>query len=92
MSWEVVGGPIDHAEPGVDARGWLWELRRGDEVRRLFVEVSGTALAVSRGLSSDTELAIATRGGSEVDKVVRTDDPPRRILCSTSGCKPVAAE
>lgn len=92
MTWDVVGGPIDHVEPGVDARGWVWVLMRGAEVRRVFVEVSGTALAASRGLAAATEHAIATRGGSEVDKVARTDDPPDRIRCSTTGCGPVMAE
>ena len=92
MTWDVSSGPVDHAEPGVDARGWLWELRRGADMRRIFVEVSGTAFAVSRGLAADTERAIATRGGSEVDKAARTEDPPRRIRCSTLGCDPVAPE
>jgi hypothetical protein len=89
MAWHVIGGPTDHAEPGVDGRGWLWELRRGDDVRRVFIEVSGTAFAVSRDLAADTELAISTRGGSEIDKVTSLDEPPRRIRCSTAGCWPL---
>jgi hypothetical protein len=89
MAWEVVGGPIDHAEAGVDARGWLWELRRGDEVRRIFVQVSGTALASAlESIASDTASAIATQGGSEVDKASRLEDPPRVVSCSTLGCTP----
>lgn len=86
MTWVVVGGPLDHAEPGVDGRGWIWEIQRGDEVRRVFVQVSGTALAVRSGLAADTEAAIATRGGSEIDKVARLDDPPRVVSCTTLGC------
>jgi hypothetical protein len=88
MAWNVVGGPLDHAEPGVDGHGWIWELQRGEEVRRVFVQVSGTAFAVSRGLAHDVEAAIATRGGSEVDKAARLDDPPRMISCTTAGCAP----
>jgi hypothetical protein len=52
----------------------------------VFVQVSGTALAVSRGLAADTEQAIATRGGSEVDKATRMESPPRVINCTTVGC------
>lgn len=88
MVWRVVGGPLDHAEPGVDGRGWIWELQKEDQVRRVFVQVSGTAFAVSRGLAPDTEAAIATRGGSEIDKAARLDDPPRMISCTTIGCTP----
>jgi hypothetical protein len=86
VPWNVVGGPLDHAQPGVDGRGWIWELQRGDEVRRVFVQISGTAFAVSRGLAADTQAAIATRGGSEVDKAARLDEPPRIISCTTYGC------
>jgi hypothetical protein len=86
--WIVIAGPTDHAEPGVDGRGWVWDLQRDDEVRRVFVQVSGTAFAVTRRLAAETEAAIATRGGSEVDKVARLDDPPRVINCSTMGCTP----
>ncbi len=91
MTWAVVGGPIDHAEPGVDGRGWIWELQRGDETRRVFVQVSGTAFAVTRGLASDTGAAIATRGGSEVDKAAHLEEPPRVISCTTVGCAPQQA-
>jgi hypothetical protein len=81
-----VAGPIEHAEPGVDGHGWLWELRRGDDVRRVFVQVSGTAFALATGLAAETDAAIATRGGSEVDKVAHLEDPPRVISCTTAGC------
>jgi hypothetical protein len=86
VEWEVVGGPIDHAEPGVDGSGWVWVLRRGEEVRHVFVQISGPALAVSRGLAADTEQAIATRGGSEIDKAARMESLPRLINCTTVGC------
>jgi len=86
VTWTIVGGPVDHAEPGVDGRGWLWEIKRGDDVRRVFVQVSGTAFAVSQGLAPETELAIATRGGSELDKILEEDEPPRLVSCTTAGC------
>jgi hypothetical protein len=89
VPWAIAGGPLDHAEPGYDGRGWLWELRRGEEYRRVFVQISGTALAVSSGLASETRLAIATRGASEVEKVLAADEPPRMVSCTTAGCAAV---
>jgi hypothetical protein len=92
MVWRITAGPIDHAEPGYDGRGWLWELSRDDEHRRVFVQVSGTALAVSSGLATETEVAITTSGASEVEKLLDTDDPPRMVVCTTEGCDPVEPE
>jgi hypothetical protein len=87
VTWVVVGGPIGHAEPGVDGRGWLWEIKRCDDYRRVFVEVSGTALAAGGGIAEDTVRAIATEGGSVVDALLDQDDPPRVVKCSTHGCR-----
>jgi len=88
MKWMITGGPIDHAEPGVDGRGWIWEFRRAGEFRRIFVEISGTALASKSGLAEETAEAISTRGGSVVDRWLDVPDPPRVIKCSTAGCRP----
>ena len=87
MIWMVAGGPTDYAEPGVDGRGWIWEISRGEDYRRVFVEVSGTALASSEGLADETAEAIATRGGSVVDRLLSMEDPPRVMKCSTLGCR-----
>jgi hypothetical protein len=90
VGWEIAGGPFDHAEPGYDGRGWLWDLRRGEVIQRVFVQVSGTALAVAEGtLSEDTRLAIETRGASEIEKITALNDPPRMIDCTTMGCAAV---
>jgi hypothetical protein len=86
VPWTVSAGPVDYADPGVDGHGWLWELQRNDESHRVFVQVSGTAFAVSQGLASDTELAIATLGGSEIEKILEYDELPRLINCTTQGC------
>jgi hypothetical protein len=96
MSWEISGSLGPHAEPGVDGRGWLWELRGADEanreVRRVFVQISGSALKATRGNASDTQRAIETEGLSEVERVARLDDPPRIVECSSYGCRDVAAD
>ena len=89
MPWRITAGPIDHSEPGVDGWGWLWEIARDDEYRRVFVEVSGTAFAVSTGLADDTRDAIATKGGSVIDGLLQLDAPPRLVKCSTAGCRAV---
>ena len=94
-SWEIAGQVGPHAGAiGVDAHGWLWEIRRGREgsvgdVRRVLVEVTGSAWAVDRAtLPDDTAAAIDSEGESEVEKVLELDDPPQIILCGTAGCWP----
>jgi len=92
VPWEIVGQVGPHARSGVDAHGWLWEIRRGPEgpagdVRRVLVEVTRSAWAVDRvTLPDDTAAAIDSEGESEVEKVLERDDPPQIILCGTAGC------
>ena len=96
MAWEIDTQVGPHARSGVDGHGWLWEIRRGDhwpagDVRRVPVEVSGTAWAVDRStLPRDTLEALESEGASEVRKVLELDDPPRVIQCGTGGCLPAA--
>ncbi|GEM_PF-2553064 len=93
MPWQIAGQVGTHAEPGTDASGWVWELQRGEgdtsEVRRVFVEVSGPALASSNLPSTRTMEAIKSEGRSEVERVAALDDPPRVIKCSTDGVRDV---
>lgn len=94
MPWEIAGQVGPHARSGVDAHGWLWEIRRGPEWayrrdRRVLVEVTGSAWAVDRGILPDnTAAAIDSEGESEVEKVLELDDPPQIVLCGTAGCWP----
>jgi hypothetical protein len=95
MSWELSGQVGPHSRAGYDGSGWLWEIRRreGDwpqaDVRRVFVEVSGTAHGVDpEHLPRDTRDAIESEGRSEVEKFLAADDPPRVIQCATDGCRP----
>lgn len=96
MAWEIAGqlGPL--SEPGVDGSGWLWELHRGEgqgfEARRVFVEISGSALASSNMPSTATVAAIESEGRTEVERVAQMDDPPRVIKCSTHGIRDVFPE
>ena len=88
MPWTIDGQGEQHARAGVDAQGWLWELRRGDDARQVLVEISRTALGVEeQALPSDTAAAIKTEGRSQLVDVVELDEPPRVIVCSTDGCR-----
>ena len=90
--WEIVGKLGPHARSGYDASGWLWEIERGDEAKRVLVEVTGTAHATAKEwLPRETAEAIETEGESEVSKILALDDPPRVISCGTMGCRHVLA-
>jgi hypothetical protein len=88
MPWTITGQVEPHARPGVDAEGWLWELRRGDDARRVLLEISRRALAADeQALPRDTATAIRTEGRSQLEDMVELDEPPRVIVCSTDGCR-----
>ena len=93
MAWEIAGQIGPHSDPGVDGSGWLWELHRGDEpnveARRVFVEISRTALASANMPSQQTAAAIASEGRTEVERVAQIDDPPRVVKCDTHGVRDV---
>ncbi len=93
MTWEIGANLGRESRSNYDGHGWLWEIRRGAEwpqgdVRRVLVEISGTAWTVEReALPADTLEAMRTEGESEVAKVLDLDDPPRVIQCGTGGCR-----
>ncbi len=91
--WTTNGNLGPHARSGVDASGWLWEIVRDGEKRRVLVEVSGSALASSEAsLPGETAAAIRTEGHSEVVKALRLDEPPQVIVCGTMGCRHIGAD
>ena len=76
-----------HVSTGSDARGWLWEITRGDQVARIVIEISGTAWSSDPlSLHEDTRRALQTDGRTELLKVLEDDDPPRVIRCGSNGC------
>jgi hypothetical protein len=88
--WQIAGNLGVYARSGFDASGWLWEIEKDGESRRVLVEITGTALAVApETLPEDTRDAISSEGASEVTKVLDADDPPRVIACGTGGCRHV---
>jgi hypothetical protein len=87
MAWKIGGLVEPHRRSGVDASGWLWEIRDNGNARRVLVEVTGTAHAVNETtLPNDTLEALRTEGRSEVEKVLGLSDPPKVVLCGTAGC------
>jgi hypothetical protein len=91
--WSINGNLGPHTRPGVDASGWLWEIERNGEARRVLVEVTGSARASRESsLPGETAAAIRTEGHSEIVKVLPMDEPPRVIACGTMGCRHVAAD
>jgi len=93
VSWEIAEQIGPHSDPNIDGSGWVWELQRGEgkhsEARRVFVEISRTAL-VSTGMSSTvTAAAIESEGRTEVERVAQLENPPRKIKCNTHGVRDV---
>jgi hypothetical protein len=83
MAWTISGQISPHARPGADANGWLWELVRDGEARRVLVEVAGTVWSMhERGgpLPRDVREAIASEGRSEVERVASMVDPTAHHL------------
>ena len=93
MSWEVSTSLGRHARAGADARGWLWEITRGDQVAHVLIEISGTAWSSDPlRLPEDTRQALETDGRTELLKVLGQDDPPRVIRCGSTGCTYLSTE
>jgi hypothetical protein len=87
MNWEIRANLGQHAGPGVDGSGWLWEIGRGSQVARVMIEISKTAWSTDPlHLHDDTRRALETDGRTELLKVLGHDDPPRIIRCGTTGC------
>ena len=87
MSWEISANLGRHERPGVDVRGWLWSITRGDLAVQVVIEISGTALSSDPlRLHEDTRQALETDGRTELIKVLDQEDPPRVIQCGPTGC------
>lgn len=92
VSWEISANLGRHERPGVDARGWLWTITRGDQAARVVIEISGTAWSSDPlRLPEDTRQALETDGRTELLKILDQDDPPRVIHCGLTGCSYLSA-
>jgi hypothetical protein len=71
-----------------DAVVYLWQIRRGDETRRIQVFISGTALAVqNESLPRDVVEARQSNGRSVVVTLLALDDPPNKVMATTAGIR-----
>ena len=88
MPWTISRQVEPHTRPGVEADGWIWEIERDGETRRLMVEIMRTALVGDeQALPITTAAAIKTEGRSEVEAVLDQVTPPRVIVCGLEGCR-----
>jgi hypothetical protein len=92
VTWEISANLGRYERPGVDARGWLWSITRGDQAAEVVIEISGAALSSDPlRLPEDTRQALETDGRTELLKVLDQDDPPRVIQCGSTGCSYLSA-
>jgi hypothetical protein len=86
--WEISTNLGRRAAAGVDGRGWLWEIVRGEEVGRVMIEITAAAWSADPlRLPEDTRRALETDGRAELLKVLGEAYPPRVIRCSSTGCR-----
>jgi len=89
--WQIISGPREYKPGGGSVQGpvgrdlaWAYVIERGNE--RLTVRVErASALAESEALSEVARSAVATRGRSAVEAILKRDRPPRRLIVTTDG-------
>jgi hypothetical protein len=84
--WRIVAdlGPMSAGRR--DAVSYLWEIRRGDETRRIQVYISGTAIeSANEHLPPEVALAKETNGRSVVTSLLGLDEPPEEPIVTTAG-------
>jgi hypothetical protein len=73
---------------GRDAVAYLWQIRRGEETKRIVVYISGTAMASDNaGLPEEVRRAKASNGGSVAATLAAMDDPATEVLMTTAGLR-----
>jgi hypothetical protein len=74
VSWEIGANLGRHERAGVDAKGWLWEITRGDQAAHVVIEITGRAWSSDPlRLSEDTRQALETDERPELRKVLDQD-------------------
>jgi hypothetical protein len=87
MAWNIAEGPRDAPWSGRDAVGWGWILTNDRGERQVvMVWVSGTAMSIAdEYLPAETAAARATRGRSEVERLLNDAILPREVMLHTAG-------
>lgn len=88
--WEKKSGPRPYSEGsnGEDiAAGWVYTLARGTAQREIHVELTNTA-ALTAHLPEECQQAIQSDGWTAIIPHLGDDEPPARIVISTTGVSP----
>jgi len=92
--WRIESAEGEVDPGGRDARALLFRIERGVDVRPVTIYIAGTALAVALAglgeLPDDVAEAIDTNGRSVVVSVLAIDEPPRKMMVSTTGIRPLS--
>jgi hypothetical protein len=84
MAWTIVGEPEDAHSGGYDGAIWLWRLEEADDARSTLVKITGSAIRVAEeNLPERTAAARASRGRSEIERVLDWYEPPSAIELGT---------
>lgn len=85
--WHIAGGPREyHNTPDaadIDI-GWAWDVRRDQEQRTIRIEVAGGRQNLP-SLPAEGREAIRSQGRSALLPFLTSEEPPRRILVTSSG-------
>jgi hypothetical protein len=78
MDWEIGANLGRGSRVGVKARGWLWQITRGDRLRPLLIEISASAQSTDPvQVPDDTRRALEMGGRTEL---LPAGDRERRAL------------
>jgi hypothetical protein len=88
--WEKKSGPSSYNDgsTGKDiATGWTYTLTRGADQRDIHVELTNTA-ALTKHLPEESQQAIQSEGWAAIVPHLADDEPPARIVITTTGVAP----
>jgi hypothetical protein len=84
--WMVMTGFGEVDSGNRDATAYCWEIQRSEEIRRITVFISGTAMrSADERLPSEVVAAKNTHGRSVLSTLVGLDEPPRQVMVTTAG-------
>lgn len=83
MPWSIVSGP-DSVSSTADQSLFRYVVRRGDEEREVFVELTGTvARTEPKTLPSPHDEHVRSQGRSILEAAAGRREPPARMVVST---------
>jgi hypothetical protein len=86
--WSIEGEARVVASRWRDGTGYAWQLRRGEDTRRVVVWISDSVIASSAaGLLPEIAAARRTKGRSALRTHLLEDEPPAEILVASDGVR-----